>query len=136
MAEKICQMIIKELFKNGHKIKENNVLVMGATFKENVKDIRNSKIADVIKELKSYNLAVTLHDPCFADKETIFSLPNNLKRLEKHDVIFLGVMHDQFKKLKLSDFRKICKKGAIIFDLKNHFGKDLFKNTSYTYLSL
>ncbi|MBU1178603.1 nucleotide sugar dehydrogenase [Patescibacteria group bacterium] len=133
MAEKISEMVVKELFKQGKSTKNTKVLIMGVTFKEDVNDRRNSKVEDVIKTFQNYNLNIDIHDPMFKHGEKLFGLTNNLKLSDKYDVIFIGAYHDKFKKYKLNNFKKICKKEATIVDIKSHFKKGMFKGTGFTH---
>ena len=100
--------------------KHARVLVMGATFKENVTDIRNSKVADVVKELKSYSLKVDVTDP-YADSSELkheygFELtpePGN-----DYEAVIITVPHDDYKNLDENYFTSITKPSAVIADLK------------------
>ncbi|MFN8243955.1 MAG: nucleotide sugar dehydrogenase [Ferruginibacter sp.] len=119
VAKKVLQYIIQH---NGN-IKDAKVLVMGATFKENVSDIRNSKVADVVKELQSYSLNVHITDP-FADSDELkheygFSLtpePGN-----DYDAVVITVPHKNYKNLDDAYFASITKPQALIADLKGMY---------------
>jgi UDP-N-acetyl-D-galactosamine dehydrogenase len=96
---------------------------MGATFKENVSDIRNSKVADVIRELKSYSLNVDVTDP-HADSDDLqreygFGLTKDLA--ENYDAVIVAVPHNIYLKMDDIAFCKITNDGAIIADLKGIF---------------
>ena len=131
VAKKVLQYIIKH---NGN-IKEAKVLVMGATFKENVSDIRNSKIADVVKELQSYSLNVHVTDPHASGEQLIheygFGLTQELSN--DYDAVIITVPHNDYKKLNDAEFAAVTKPHAIIADLKGMYRG---KITSRTYWSL
>jgi UDP-N-acetyl-D-galactosamine dehydrogenase len=127
MSKYIASEIIKGIVCAGHNIKNEKVLVMGVTFKENCPDTRNSKVVDLIKELQSYNLQVDVQDE-WADSRSVeheygFSL------VEKPDLdsgfykaVILAVAHNEYKAL---DWEKIRKHVAFIYDLKGLIPKHL-----------
>ena len=131
VAKKVLQHIIHY---NGN-VKHAKVLVMGATFKENVSDIRNSKIADVVKELQSYSLNVHVTDPHASGEqlnhEYGFGLTQELSN--DYDAVIITVPHNDYKKLNDAEFAAVTKPHAIIADLKGMFRG---KITSRTYWSL
>ena len=116
IVKKVLQYIIQY---NGN-IKDAKVLVMGATFKENVTDIRNSKVADVVKELQSFSLNVHVTDP-HADSSELkheygFELTTDLAR--DYDAVIIAVPHNEYKKLSDGYFAGITKEKAMIADIK------------------
>ncbi|MDB5222477.1 MAG: nucleotide sugar dehydrogenase, partial [Chitinophagaceae bacterium] len=131
VAKKVLQHIIHY---NGN-VKHAKVLVMGATFKENVSDIRNSKIADVVKELQSYSLNVHVTDPHASGELLIheygFGLTQELSN--DYDAVIITVPHNDYKKLNDAEFAAVTKPHAIIADLKGIYRG---KITSRTYWSL
>ncbi|HEY8689689.1 MAG TPA: nucleotide sugar dehydrogenase [Chitinophagaceae bacterium] len=131
VAKKVLQHIIHY---NGN-VKHAKVLVMGATFKENVSDIRNSKIADVVKELQSYSLNVHVTDPHASDEQLTheygFGLTQELSN--DYDAVIITVPHNDYKKLNDAEFAAVTKPHAIIADLKGMYRG---KITSRTYWSL
>jgi len=131
VAKKVLQFIIQQ---NGN-VKESKVLIMGATFKENVSDIRNSKIADVVKELKSFSLHVEVTDP-YASSEELhheygFTLTKEIG--SAYDAIIITVPHNEYKELTDQYFASLTKEHALIADLKGTFRG---KITSRSYWSL
>lgn len=131
IAKKVLQHIIHY---NGN-VKHAKVLVMGATFKENVSDIRNSKIADVVKELQSYSLNVHVTDPHASSEQLMheygFGLTAELGN--DYDAVIITVPHNDYKKLNDAEFAAVTKPHAIIADLKGIYRG---KITSRTYWSL
>ncbi|HMG81595.1 MAG TPA: nucleotide sugar dehydrogenase [Ferruginibacter sp.] len=119
VAKKILQHIIQ---KNGN-VKDAKILVMGATFKENVSDIRNSKVADVVRELKSFSLQVHVTDP-YADSDELkheygFELIPELSK--DYEAIIITVPHNAYKNLDDAYFAGITKPIAMIADIKGIF---------------
>lgn len=128
VAKKVLQHIIQ---KNGN-VKDAKVLIMGATFKENVADIRNSKIADIVNELQSYSLNVHITDP-HANSEELnheygFGLTKELSN--DYSAIIITVPHHDYKQMNDADFSAMSKSYAIIADLKGIY-RGKIKNRTY-----
>jgi UDP-N-acetyl-D-galactosamine dehydrogenase len=116
IATKLVQMLIKK-DKNP---RETKVLVMGLTFKENVSDIRNSKVAELVRELMKYAINVHLVDPYASPNEvareyriTLMDTPSN-----KYDAIIVAVGHDEYKRLDMSYFTSLMNSAPILLDIK------------------
>ena len=114
---------IKKLMKSkGIKIKGSNVLVMGYTFKENCTDIRNTRVADILKNLSNSNCNIDVYDPWVNRNEFKKSKKINLIKSPKkntYEAIVLAVAHDIFKKLSKNIILKYTKKNKIIYDIQN-----------------
>ena len=120
MAGYVARKMLQHIIRNNGNVREAKVLVMGATFKENVSDIRNSKVADVVKELKAFSLNVDVTDP-YADSADLkheygFELAPSLSR--DYDAVIITVPHNDYKKFDDAYFASITKPHAIIADLK------------------
>lgn len=135
MAGYVARKILQNIIKTNGNIKDAKVLVMGATFKENVSDIRNSKVADVVKELKAFSLNVHVTDPYAESNELMheygFELTPELSN--DYDAVLVTVPHDDYKKLDDNYFSSITKPDAIVADLKGIYRN---KITSRQYWSL
>lgn len=128
MAPYCATQIVKLLTKTKIKISGSKILIMGGTFKEDVKDSRNSKVAELIGELQEYGIEVFLYEPHLAFEElgNEFHIDKKhyIKDLEKvklMDGICYAVDHSEFKKYSLSFMKKLCKKKSIFFDIKSKF---------------
>ena len=126
MGNYIAQEVIKLMIKKEARVKNGNVLILGITFKENCPDIRNSKVIDVISELKKYNLKVDVYDPwANADEvKTAFDLTlytEEQQLNDEYDAIILAVAHDQYKEFVIEDYTS---KTSVVFDVKSFFPKD------------
>ena len=123
MAGYVAKKILQHIIKNNGNIKEARVLVMGATFKENVSDIRNSKVADVVKELKSYSLNVDVTDPHASSEELQHEYGFGLteKTSNEYDAVIVTVPHAQYKDLDDAYFASITKSFAVVADLKGTY---------------
>ena len=123
MGKYIAEQTIKEMIKHDKKIKDANVLVLGVTFKEDCPDMRNTKVVDIIEELKSYGCAVDVHDP-WVDRDEPKQhyrhglITNPFEAEKKYDSIVLAVAHQQFKALTRSDYENISTNEAVLIDVK------------------
>ncbi len=135
MASYVAKKVLQHIIQHTGNIKDAKVLVMGATFKENVSDIRNSKVADVVKELKSFSLNVDITDPHANSKELNHEYGFNLTETvgKDYDAVIVAVPHAGYKHFDDAYFASITKNEAMIFDLKGTYRNDI---TSRTYKSL
>ena len=120
MAAHVARKVLQHIIQNTSDVKNAKVLVMGATFKENVSDIRNSKVSDIIKELKSYSLQVHVTDP-HANSEELnheygFELTPEL--VNDYAAVIVTVPHNDYVKMDDNSFSNITKPEAMIADLK------------------
>lgn len=129
----VGKQTVKKMIAHGKNPMESKVLIMGATFKEDVSDIRNSKIVDVINELESFACKVEVIDP-HADSADImdeygFSLVE--ERGDDYDAVIVAVNHEEYSNLSESDFSNMLKgDNGLIVDLKGIY-KDKIKNIDY-----
>jgi len=132
MAGYVAKRILQHVIKNNGNIKEAKVLVMGATFKENVSDIRNSKVADVVKELKSFSLNVEVTDPQASSDELMHEYGFGLVKEtgKDYDAVIVTVPHNEYKNLDDTYFSSVTKPHAIIADLKGTY-RGKIKNRVY-----
>ena len=132
MAGYVAKKILQHIIKNNGNVKEAKVLVMGATFKENVSDIRNSKVADVVKELKSFSLNVDVADPHASSTELQHEYGFGLtdKTGNDYDAVVITVPHSAYKDLDDAYFASITKPAAMIADLKGTY-RNKIKNRTY-----
>ncbi|MBL0144610.1 MAG: nucleotide sugar dehydrogenase [Chitinophagaceae bacterium] len=134
MAGYVAKKVLQHIIQNSHNVKDAKVLVMGATFKENVSDIRNSKVADVVKELKSFSLNVDVADPYAESDELKNEYGFELSSVGKdYDAVVVTVPHNDYKILDDTYFVSITKPSALIADLKGIYRN---KISSRSYWSL
>ncbi len=123
MGAYVARQVTLKLSSNFPNLKNCRVLVMGATFKENVSDIRNSKVADVIYELKEFGVGVDVVDPYASPdeikKEYDFELSDSIKG--PYHGIVVAVDHKEYVQLDESFFQSITHPGAVFADLKGIF---------------
>jgi len=132
MGPYVAKQVVKKLISKGHKINGSKVLIMGATFKENVSDIRNSKVADVYNELRSFSVDVDVADPHASSEELMeeygYGLVDEIK--ESYHAVILAVNHDEYMKLDESYFKSITIDDALFVDVKGVF-KEKIKELDY-----
>ena len=132
MAGYVAKKVLQHIIQHTGNIKDAKVLVMGATFKENVSDIRNSKVADVVKELKSFSLNVDITDPhansAELNHEYGFELTDVVSK--NYDAIIVAVPHAGYKDYDDAYFTSVTKPDALIFDLKGTY-RNIIKSRTY-----
>lgn len=127
MPRWVAKKVIQTLIERGKNPGECRVLVMGVTFKENVSDIRNSKVVDLIRELKDYSVNVDAIDPYASSEELLREYGMSLieKIDERYDAVVLSVAHKQYRNMSASDFNKLANGDLVLFDLKGIVPKEL-----------
>ena len=121
MGEYVATQLIKEMVKQRIQVVGARILILGLSFKENCPDIRNTKIVDMVKALKEYDLDLDIYDPWVSPQEVEHEYGfAPLLTLEQHqyDAIVIAVAHDQFKQMSVSDFEKLGKVQHVLYDLK------------------
>ena len=129
VASHVVDNILRLMASNRINIIDANALVLGITYKENVRDIRNSKVAKIVHSLKQYNFNVDVYDPK-ADSEEVrraykIDLIGQIPE-HKYDVVILAVLHDEFKNLDEEQIKKLYRRYKGLFvDIKGYFGNKL-----------
>jgi len=132
----IAKQTVKKIIAQGKIIQEAKVLIMGATFKEDVSDIRNSKVIDVITELKSFQVNIDVVDPHADSKEMEheYGVPLKSAMANDYDAIILAVNHKEYSQYDENFFKSILKNGNGVFvDVKGVYRN---KISSLSYWSL
>jgi UDP-N-acetyl-D-glucosamine/UDP-N-acetyl-D-galactosamine dehydrogenase len=129
MAKYVARKIITHVLRISN---EPKVLVKGVTFKENVSDIRNSRIVDAVKELLAFNIAVDVEDPYAMEAEVHEEYGLHLAREVRHDydAVIITVPHSPYRDLDDAYFTSITREGALIADLKGTY-KNKITNRKY-----
>ncbi len=124
MGAYVVSQLIKLMLKKRIQVQDARVLVMGLTFKENCPDIRNTRVVDIVAELKSYGVNVDVYDP-WVDSDEAFAEYGirTIENLEHatYDSIMLAVAHQQFKQMPITEIRALGKPDSVIYDLKYLF---------------
>mgnify|MGYP000698333820 FL=1 len=118
MGEYVAQQVIKLMLKKGIQVLGSHILILGFTFKENCPDVRNTKVVDIVKALKEYNVNITIYDPwanpAIAKKEYNIDIATELPQ-EKFDAAVVAVAHKEFMTL---DIECLLNKKHVVFDVK------------------
>lgn len=127
MARYAAKSIIKRMLQNGIDVVRSSVGVLGLTFKENCPDIRNSKVVDLIKELESWNVTVSVADPWADPGEVKHEYGIDIVKtetLEGLSAVIVAVGHDEFREMGVDEFRRMCNAhGSVFGDLKSIYEK-------------
>jgi UDP-N-acetyl-D-glucosamine/UDP-N-acetyl-D-galactosamine dehydrogenase len=128
----VAKQTVKNLIKAHKNITSARVLVMGITFKEDVSDIRNSRVPDIITELKSYGVHVDLVDPHADAKEVMheYGFELSSKVDGKYDAVIVAVNHEPYRNLEESYFKSITTENAILVDVKGLY-RNKIKELTY-----
>ncbi len=121
MGKYIAEQTVKHMIQQGVHVKGSNVTVLGLTFKENCPDIRNSKVIDVIRELHSYGVSVSVHDPVAQATEALHEYGVALvdwDALPRADAVVAAVAHKQYRAFSIHEFTSKLKPGGLVVDVK------------------
>jgi UDP-N-acetyl-D-galactosamine dehydrogenase len=125
----VARMVVKQLIKTGMVVRNSLVTILGFTFKENISDVRNTRVIDMVNELLSFDINVQVYDP-HADNEEVYKEYNlNLcakDKLEKADAVILAVPHREFRDGGWDLIRKLLRdQQGVVFDVKSMLPRDM-----------
>ncbi|MFD1348010.1 nucleotide sugar dehydrogenase [Oceanobacillus caeni] len=164
MGKYVAESTVKKMIKANKQINGSKVAIFGVTFKENTPDVRNTKVVDVIQELKEYGVDVKVVDPV-ADKEDLRNEYNikscNIDEIKGVDAVIFAVPHDEFKSIQLEDIKKMFepmedintealrevavtsefgtltdRDDCVLIDIKGMFNRNDAKNAGFSYWRL
>ncbi|MBB5019883.1 UDP-N-acetyl-D-galactosamine dehydrogenase [Chitinivorax tropicus] len=124
MGKFVAEQTVKHMIRNGSSVKGAKVIVYGLTFKENCPDLRNSKVVDIIAELKSYGVDVIVHDPVPVPEEAQHEYGLTLTpwdALPQAEAMVMAVAHQDFMSRPLSDFQSKLRPNGVFIDVKSQF---------------
>jgi UDP-N-acetyl-D-galactosamine dehydrogenase len=124
MGKFIAEQTIKQMIRGGSAIKGAKVIVLGLAFKENVPDLRNSRVIDVISELRSYGVDISVHDPVAAPADARHEYGVDLvpwEQLPTAEAIVAAVAHKEFLKRDIADYRSKLARNGCFVDVKSQF---------------
>lgn len=126
MGAYVASQTVRALIKKGVAVLGSRVLVLGLTFKENCPDLRNTRVVDVVHELRAYGIEVDVHDPWVdaADAFEEYGIELTKAPGADYDGIILAVAHEEFKALGVDGVRAYGKSPHVFFDLKSVFSAD------------
>jgi UDP-N-acetyl-D-galactosamine dehydrogenase len=122
MGNYIASQVVKLMTQHRIHVVDSRILILGLTFKENCPDLRNTRVMDIVIELKSYHAQIDIYDPWVEAKEALKEYGINLvANLSKgyYDAIIVAVAHQQFTKLGAEGIRALGKPGSILYDVKH-----------------
>jgi UDP-N-acetyl-D-galactosamine dehydrogenase len=124
MASYVAQQTVKQLIRAGSPVKNARVNVLGLTFKENCPDLRNSKVADVVRELQDFGCVVKVHDPVAESREAMHEYGISLtgwKDLPEADAMVAAVSHKEYLALPQAELLSKLKHGGVFVDVKSAY---------------
>jgi UDP-N-acetyl-D-galactosamine dehydrogenase len=122
MGDYIADKTVKQLIVAGKPVKKSKVLILGLTFKENIRDIRNTRVIDIYERLREFGVLPFIHDP-LADKAEV-KKEYKLSLLEKpesgkpYDGVILAVKHRAYRRYSLNYLKKLCSEKPVLVDVK------------------
>ena len=125
MGEYVANEVVKLMLKKGIQVLNSKILVLGFTFKENCPDVRNTKVVDIYKALKEYNLDITVYDPWANPVIALYEYGveiTNESPVEKFDTVILAVAHEEFRRI---DTSSLLHGKHVIFDVKGFLNRDI-----------
>ena len=127
MGQHVAQCTIKEMTRRGLPTANAKILVLGLAFKENCPDLRNTRVVDILAELRSYNAQVDVHDPWvdagLAHEEYGITMTTE-PQAGAYDAVILAVSHREFAELGVEGIRRFGKSGSVLFDVKAVLPRD------------
>jgi UDP-N-acetyl-D-galactosamine dehydrogenase len=140
MGKYIAERTVKMIIATGKPVLDGKVAVLGLTFKENVPDLRNTKVIDIIHELKEYGLRVYVHDPCAEETEAKNHLKlslTNLSEMPKVNAVIVAVKHQEYLDMGLEKISQLCiSECPLVIDVKNAFDSEVAQQLSVMYWCL
>ncbi|MFC3150315.1 Vi polysaccharide biosynthesis UDP-N-acetylglucosamine C-6 dehydrogenase TviB [Litoribrevibacter euphylliae] len=121
MGQYVVSQLVKQMVKQRIHVEGAKVLIMGLTFKENCPDLRNTKVVDIVEELKEYNIEADIVDPWCSNDEAKHEYSLELTKSPvsgTYDAIILAVAHEEFKSLGADHIHKLGKGNHVLYDLK------------------
>ncbi|MDP2351196.1 MAG: nucleotide sugar dehydrogenase [Pseudomonadota bacterium] len=135
MAAYVAQQTVKGMINNGCAVKGAKVIVLGLTFKENCPDLRNSKVADLVKELQSFGCDVAVHDPIAESPEAEHEYGISLTPWEQlpndAEALVAAVSHQEYMAMPLADITAKLKKGGVFTDVKSAYDQAAVKAAGF-----
>ncbi len=140
MGKYVAENCVKNLIAVDKAVKGAKVAILGFTFKENCPDTRNSKVFDIVNELKEYGITPVIFDPVADVEEAkrIYGLKfASIKVVKDMDAVILAVAHDEFKSLRVEDMNSFFGKGTkVLLDIKGVLNKGKYEAAGYSYWRL
>ena len=131
MGKFVAESTVKQMIKEGKQILNSKVLILGFTFKENIRDVRNTRVIDIYRELESYGIKPHVYDPHAIPEEVKeeygIELLKSPEEMAPYDAVVVAVKHEEFRKLTPEFFKKISVSKPIVIDVKGIYNREEFK---------
>lgn len=140
MGKYIAEQTIKHLIKSGRAVKGSKILILGFTFKDDIRDIRNTRVIDIYNELKEYGVSPYVHDP-YAGPDDVLK-EYGIKLIEKpegerpYDGVVVAVRHKAYADFSLEKLRGLCNKNPLLIDVKGLYKKEAALSAGLNYWRL
>jgi len=136
----IAEQTVKHLIKSGRAVKGSKILILGFTFKENISDIRNTKVIGIYNELKEYGVSPYVYDPC-ADSDDVLKeygirLISKPEDKKPFDGIIAAVKHSVYADYSMRYLKGLCNGSALLMDIKGLYQKDAALKAGFDYWRL
>lgn len=132
MGKFVAESTVKQMIKEGKQILNSKVLILGFTFKENIRDVRNTRVIDIYRELESYGINPHVYDPHAIPEEVKeeygIELLKSPEEMAPYDAVVVAVKHEEFRKLTPEFFEKISVSKPIVMDVKGIYNREEFKD--------
>lgn len=140
MGKYVAENLVKSLIKAGKSVRDSKIAILGFTFKENCPDTRNSKVFDIVKELREYSIEPIVADPV-ADSdeaENLYGIKlTDVSEIKEMDGVILAVAHEEFGNITLDDMNKICAGNPkVLLDIKGILNRKEYEKAGYCYWRL
>jgi len=139
MAAHVAQQTVKQMINAGNSIKGSKVIVLGFTFKENCPDLRNSKVADVVRELMDYGCDVSVHDPIAQPLDAVHEygiMLTKWEELPEADAIIAAVAHREYLNMPLNKILSKLNHGGVFVDVKSAYEQNAIESSGYKFWRL
>ena len=139
MGKFIAEQTVKQMIRRGLEVNNASVIVLGLTFKEDVPDLRNSRVIDVIRELETYGVQVSVHDPVADPDEAMHEYGLTLtpmQQLPKANAIVAAVSHAQYRGMQPADFSAMAAPGGVFVDVKSAFDRSAIEQAGLAFWRL
>lgn len=129
MGGYIAKQTVKRILAADKHLSQSRILLLGFTFKENVSDVRNTKVADIVRELQSYRVSVDLVDPYADAQEVMHEYQIEMKPQPEgtYDAIIVAVAHHEYREMTEADFFKYANKTCLLVDVKGLYANRIKK---------
>lgn len=140
MGHYVAREAVKRLLKNKKTVQGVRAIILGLAFKENISDLRNSKVIDIVQELESYGIHVTVHDPVVHPEDALrtYGVPlhDHLTQAGPYGLLILAVAHRQYREMAEAGLLQLMEPDGVIVDVKGVLSRQVIEDAGRTYWRL